>query len=410
MARPVNVHDVGYTIDELRRSLLEFWAQFDAHNHDGISSKSFDAIMAKTIQSQVISIRKGQYTDPVVGMWAGIDPTDNLMKLYVGDATNYLKWDGTTLILSGYAQRNIGTFGGDGSDGALTIAAGTTTVNLGGLSYVTKNYSSISITGTGVLAFSNPHANGTIIVIKCRGDMTLSSSATPMIDISNCGPAGGAGATRSSAGGAVGTGGTGSVSIFLSAGAGGGGSYSGSPTGAAGTTAAWAWSSAQLISAFAKYRDVLVPGAGGGGGSVKCGNSSTATAGTGGRGAGALAIECAGTLNFTTAGGLSITGTVGANSSGSGANRKEAGGGGGGSGSLILLYNVAGTISGTVTTTAAAGGTGINQGSLPADGNDCAGGGGGGAIAGAGATGAAGTTGAIGGAGFSLVAQNTEFS
>jgi hypothetical protein len=59
-------------------------------------------------------------------------------------------------------------FGGNGTDGALSIAAGTTTINVGAVQIFIKNYSSISITGTGVLNFSNPHANGTIIRLYFR--------------------------------------------------------------------------------------------------------------------------------------------------------------------------------------------------------------------------------------------------
>ena len=83
-------------------------------------------------------------------------------------------------------------FGGTGADGALSISSGTTTIDLGGASVVTKNYTSISITGTGKLAFSNPNANGTTIILKSQGNVTLTSSTAPMIDVSGLGGAGGA--------------------------------------------------------------------------------------------------------------------------------------------------------------------------------------------------------------------------
>lgn len=102
-------------------------------------------------------------------------------------ATTFLRGDG---VWTGSVK-----FGGTGADGALSITSGTTTINLGGAQFYVLNYTSISITGTGVLAFSNPHANGTTIIIKSQGDVTLTSSATPMIDCSGLGAAGGAGST-----------------------------------------------------------------------------------------------------------------------------------------------------------------------------------------------------------------------
>jgi hypothetical protein len=78
-------------------------------------------------------------------------------------------------------------FGGTGVDGALNISSGTTTINLGGQRLVVKNYTSISITGTGKLTFTNPHSNGTIIVLKSQGNVTLTSSTNPNIDVSGLG-------------------------------------------------------------------------------------------------------------------------------------------------------------------------------------------------------------------------------
>ncbi len=84
-------------------------------------------------------------------------------------------------------------FGGTGADGALTISSGTTNIDLGSAAIFVKNYSSISITGTGALTFTNPHANGTIIIFKNTGATTLTSSATPNIDLRNLGSTPGAG-------------------------------------------------------------------------------------------------------------------------------------------------------------------------------------------------------------------------
>src|SRR5277367_6704134 len=44
---------------------------------------------------------------------------------------------------------SVAKFGGNGADGALTVTSGTTTINCANAAVVVKNYSSISITGTG---------------------------------------------------------------------------------------------------------------------------------------------------------------------------------------------------------------------------------------------------------------------
>src|SRR4029077_12940877 len=82
-------------------------------------------------------------------------------------------------------------FGGTGTDGALAATSGVTTIDLGNAAYFVKNYLSISITGTASLAFINPGANGTIVVLKSQGAVTLTSLTAPMIDCSSLGSAGG---------------------------------------------------------------------------------------------------------------------------------------------------------------------------------------------------------------------------
>ena len=82
------------------------------------------------------------------------------------------------------------TFGGTGADGALNITSGTTTVNLANASTYIKNYTSMNIGGNALLNFSNPNANGSIIIFRVSGNVTLTSSNNPNIDISNLGTAG----------------------------------------------------------------------------------------------------------------------------------------------------------------------------------------------------------------------------
>lgn len=275
-------------------------------------------------------------------------------------------------------------FGGTGADGALTITSGTTTINCGNAAVVIKNYTSISITGTGVLAFSNPNTNGTIVILKSQGNVTLTSSATPMIDMSGMGGAGGSGGN----GVAAGNGGSSGVGSMFSAGGGGGGAASGGGGNGGGSGGAAVSGYTRMI-----YKGVVVTvGAGGGGG-----GGGTSQTGNGALGGGGLVIECGGALNFTTSNGISVAGKNAANA-GSG----HGSGGGGGGGSCYIFYNSLTANTGTINVSGGTHGTSSSS-------NVGGGGGGGGGIA-AGSGGSSNGDGGDGGTGFSLVAQNTEFS
>lgn len=250
-------------------------------------------------------------------------------------------------------------FGGTGADGALSIGSGTTTIDVGAASIFIKNYTSIAITGTGKLAFTNPHANGTIIILKSQGAVTLTSSTVPMIDASsmggnnsvqgqsNFGFASNFGLSGALSSGSPGVaGGTAAIlranlvkCILLACGAGGG---SGGATSGGTTSSGGGGGGASISSAG-------VTGTGGGTGS---GSSNTNNNfGTGGRGGGALYIECGGSYNCT--GTLSVAGSVGNSGSVGGG-----GGGGGGGGCIVARYNALTADSGTYTVSGGAGGSG----------------------------------------------------
>jgi hypothetical protein len=250
-------------------------------------------------------------------------------------------------------------FGGSGVDGALNISSGVTNLDCGGSLIFVKNYTSISITGTASLTFSNPHANGTIVVIKSQGDVVITSSTGPAITLNNMG-------------GAIGTNGHGLVKYTL-VGAGGGIHNTPSISG--------------------KFLN-LYTGAGGGNG------SGAWIPGAGGRGSGSLYIECGGNWNVTS--NISLVGTNGNNGAGGGSSNEFASGGPGGSskedgGSPGNAY---------ITSPGGGGGgggggvfIGIYNGSLIANsGNVSVSGGSGGT-----------PFGAAGGDGYSLVVANTEF-
>lgn len=263
-------------------------------------------------------------SDTVVRLGAG---TDGYFLTTDSSQTSGLKWaQGTT------------KFGGTGTDSALAITSGTTTIDLGNAAYFEKNYTSISITGTGALAFSNPNANGTVIMLRSQGNVTLTSSATPMIDASGLGASGGTANAGSNSQGNTGNSG---VGYFVKTNGGVGGNNSGAGVGGA-TPSAISFSTFQAL--LARYFGLFV-GAGGGGGGSNTG--PTSTGGMGGRGGGALVIECEGAWNFTTASGISVAGKAGGlmtNDSGAG------GGGGGGAGGFFLaVYTTLTANSGTIT-------------------------------------------------------------
>lgn len=318
-----------------------------------------------------------------------------------------LVYDGTNFQLLSPVRTN--KFGGTGADGALSITSGTTTIDLGNAAVVTKNYTSISITGTGALAFSNPHANGTVIILKSQGNVTLTSSATPMIDASGMGAEGGDGGVEVSAtDSAQGTSGNNGITERLITDGGDPG------TGCLGGTKPSAYQFSVTLTnnelTKIKYPNICVGSGGGGGTALQgLGTPGTITGGKGGRGGGCLIIECGGAWNFTTASGISVAGKNGAVGSNSGGvNYCMGGGGGGGAGQFLALYNTLTANSGTITVS---GGTGANS---TGNFSSTYGGGGGASSINNGSNGAdaapAAQSGGNGATGDSKVLANTEFA
>lgn len=301
----------------------------------------------------------------------------------------------------------IQNFAGDGSDGALTVTSGTTDIDLGGSQFVVKQYTSISITGTGKVTFSNPHASGTIIVLKSQGDVTLTSSQAPMLDFSRLGGAGGTGGGYTqvgsgTSGGSAGTSGTAGTNIQdLTSGHAGSSTATNSSAPSAGTqlTNAFLYS----LSTWSLLKGINLACGSGGGGGQGANNQSVAqgTGGNGGRGGGVGIIMCNGAWNFTTANGISVSGKDGAAGQNvtSAENAASGGGGGGGSAGMFLaLYNSLTANTGSITAAGGAGGAGGSA-------TDTAGGSGGNAAMGAGGSGA----GSLGGAGGAGGAGTTAF-
>ncbi len=309
-----------------------------------------------------------------------------------GDSGKVVKLDAVGKIPTGFLR-----FGGDGSDGALTISSGITTIDLASAATVVKNYTSISITGTGALAFSNPATNGSKIILKSQGDVTLTSSATRLIDLRSLGSVNG----------------TVTIGTFLStSGGASGGSFLASGSYALAAGGLLSMSATATLDIYGmKYPGLFISTSGGGGGATADGGS-TATPGAGGRGAGTLVIECAGALNFT--GTIDASGANGTNGSVTGTSAAAGGGGGGGGGCVQIFYNSLTVNSGTITVAGGTAGSGATGGVGNRNAQGGAGGGsraGGGDVAGlSSGGGTSASAGGTGGAGSSLVAKNTEYA
>lgn len=315
-----------------------------------------------------------------------------------GDSGKVVKLNSAGRIDRPFLQAS---FGGTGADGALSITSGTTTINLGGAQVYVKNYTSISITGTGVLAFSNPHASGTIIILKSQGNVTITSSANPAIDVRGMGGAGGG-----AGGDGLGAGGSGTNGSCFD------GATNGGTCTTGGGVAGAAYSPIFINSIFGKKIHLLC-GAGGGGGYGGSSTGGPRVGGAGGNGGGALYIECAGALNFT--GIIDASGLNGGSGTAAGVQRYGgSAGAGGGGGTIMILYNTLTANSGTLTVNGGGAGSAGTGGSGVGSGAFTSGGGAGGAGYTAGTAGGAnngydGGVGGTGGTGLSLVAANTEF-
>ena len=288
--------------------------------------------------------------------WAGATHPNRATAPFRVNAQGDLTAESATI--DGVAINTKGAFGGDGSDGALTLTSGATNIDLGNVKVLTKNYTSISITGSGQLTFTNPHATGSIIILKSQGAVTLTSSADPNIQASSLGAPGGGSATD------------GTTAVPLADPGTAHGGVSGGGTGAGGAVYASAGFYTIDAGRYRSFGRFLACGSGGGG-------SQGPGGGSGGRGGGALVIECAGALNCT--GNIDVEG-------GAGTLAGNGYGGGGSGGSCLIFYNTQTAVSGTISDAGGAGGSGSNDG-----------GGGAGGIGGAGGTRSVGISG--GGAG-----------
>lgn len=324
-----------------------------------IAGQAFSFKLANTNTSPTVSInvnglgvqqvtKLNGITSPSVG-----DMASGQLITVEYDGTNFQMLNPVANVPATSAQVTaLQKFGGTGTDGALTATTGTTTINLGNAAIFTKNYTSISLTGTANLAFTNPATGGTLIILKSQGNVTITTSTSPVVSLTGLGGVGGTGLVSGAPaagnpGSAFGQWVTGTI-------AGGTGGTNGNPGGGLGGASASAGTGAPAILAGKQsdgyIRIPVVPGSGGGAG----GNSSgSGTSGAGGIGAGALYIECAGSLNITST--FTANATNGSNTASGG---DTGGGGGGGGGYFFFIYNTLTANSAVFSANGGSGGTG----------------------------------------------------
>jgi hypothetical protein len=92
-------YNISTDPESLRKAILDLRAEYDAHNHDGASSKSFQTLVAETISARALSIRKTSFTSTQSGLWAGL--VGDTMKFVLGSSTIKLSWDGSALTVQG---------------------------------------------------------------------------------------------------------------------------------------------------------------------------------------------------------------------------------------------------------------------------------------------------------------------
>jgi len=276
------------------------------------------------------------------------------------NTSTYLRGDATWASIGG-----TGKFGGTGADGALTQSVGAFNIDLGGAQVFVKNYTSISITGTGYITFTNKHVNGTQVIFKSQGNVTITSSATRAIDLIGLGGNGGADKTGGGAPFPINSVG-GSGASVANDGAGGGSStvIYGLPNPGqntygilglieGGKNSGTDYTNAKgkgILSGFNCIVSKALPlQCGAGGSSAYAAASLQGRAG--GAGGGALYIECNGA--YSVSGTLDASGVAGTNATGG-----DRSGHGGGGGTIIALYTTLTSDTGTYNVAGGAGGTG----------------------------------------------------
>lgn len=146
MREGIDLYNLPEDLTGLRAAVIRLREDFDSHIHDGSNSKQFETLHVQSLvaNSSVLATRslavtKKNYSDNTAGFWTGLD--GGTAKLFVGNATNYMKWTGSALQIAGEITATSGTIGG------FTIGASTISANSGAISL---NSSTSTITATNI--------------------------------------------------------------------------------------------------------------------------------------------------------------------------------------------------------------------------------------------------------------------
>lgn len=261
-------------------------------------------------------------------------------------------WEMTSQVASVYIPVvDRVKFWGDGSDWALNISSGTTTLALSS-NQIVKNYDSINISWSAILEVTWVTGNnGAIAYIRCKWDFTMSAGTVRM---NAQWWVGGAGGIAASGLWQVGSDGYSTSWIPNYYSKGGIPGVSTTVGGVAINSPGYVWFFASIKEKVSK----IAWWSGGGGGNAA--TNVWTGGGAGGRGGGLIIIEVWGAINFA-AGTIQANGGVGSQwSAGSG----RGGSGGGGAGwSIYIIYNTLTSTVGTIQANGWAGGNGITGGS-----------------------------------------------
>lgn len=145
----IDLYKVGTDPASLRDALILLRQDFDSHDHDGVNSKQFQTVSAETLSAHTILIRKTSYTDTTNGWWSGL--VGSVLKWYLGDGVNFIKWDGSSVTITGSITGSTIT------GGSLNIGNGNFTVDSNGYA------SAVGFSSLNLKAYTNFEASGRFI-------------------------------------------------------------------------------------------------------------------------------------------------------------------------------------------------------------------------------------------------------
>lgn len=125
MAEESTVYDLGFNKSLTRNTKIAGFndAQSDGSGLSMLPNSVENGIVPSTIQSGSLNANleqsagvlfnvKTSFTDTTAGYRLGIDTTDNLFKFLIGNSTNSLYWNGSTLVITGSITATTGSIGG----------------------------------------------------------------------------------------------------------------------------------------------------------------------------------------------------------------------------------------------------------------------------------------------------------